>query len=309
MNLPRLGLLKKMCSIHAPSGNESAMTQLILDYIKSDQSNWAARPEIFSGDEYQNGIVLVFGKPRTAIYAHIDSIGFMTRYQNQLTRIGSPKTESGYRLKSEGNGKKITGTLICEEEPATLKIDYPSVLDPGTDFTFDSEFRENDEFIQSCYLDNRLGVFVALETARQLTNGIVVFSCWEEHGGGYAAAVAGMLKEKYGVVQSLISDITWITEGVHHGKGVVVSIRDSGIPRRAFVNRIRSILDNGKIPYQIEVESTGGSDGNEIQKSPFLIDWCFVGAPEDLVHSPDEKVHKADVKSMLDAYSLLMKLL
>ena len=51
----------------------------------------------------------------------------------------------------------------------------------------------------------------------------------------------------------------------------------------------------------------GGSDGNALQKSDYPWDWCFVGAPEDNVHSPDEKVHKKDIQSMLDLYKKLMK--
>ena len=59
--------------------------------------------------------------------------------------------------------------------------------------------------------------------------------------------------------------------------------------------------------YQIEVESAGGSDGNQLQKSPYPFDWCFIGAPEDNVHSPDEKVHKEDIRSMVLLYKFLMK--
>ena len=61
------------------------------------------------------------------------------------------------------------------------------------------------------------------------------------------------------------------------------------------------------IPFQLEVEATGGSDGNALQKSPYPFDWCFIGAPEDHVHSPDEKVHKADIRSMTEMYKHLLK--
>jgi putative aminopeptidase FrvX len=159
----------------------------------------------------------------------------------------------------------------------------------------------------SCYLDNRLGVYIALQLASTLRNGAMVFSCWEEHGGGTAGYLAGYLYRNYNIRQALICDITWVTEGVHHGKGVAVSMRDAGIPRRVFVERIRKILSDHNVIYQLEVESAGGSDGSEIQKSPFPVDWCFVGAPEDGVHSPDEKVHTSDIESMLKAYRVLME--
>jgi putative aminopeptidase FrvX len=94
---------------------------------------------------------------------------------------------------------------------------------------------------------------------------------------------------------------------VNHGKGCAISIRDSGIPRNSFVNRIIDIVKKSKISYQLEVEDSGGSDGNELQKSNYIWDWCFIGAPEDNVHSPNEKVHKKDIKSMFKIYKKLMK--
>ena len=84
-------------------------------------------------------------------------------------------------------------------------------------------------------------------------------------------------------------------------------MRDSGIPRRSFVNKILSIAKNSKVSFQIEVENAGGSDGNGLQRSDYPWDWCFVGAPEDNVHSPDEKVHKNDIISMLNLYKKLLK--
>jgi hypothetical protein len=135
------------------------------------------------------------------------------------------------------------------------------------------------------------------------------FSCWEEHGGGSVPYITRYLWDQFRIRQALISDITWVTEGVKAGQGVAVSLRDSGLPRRLFTKRICSILSEHQVPYQIEVESAGGSDGNELQRQPYSIDWCFIGASEEFVHSPDEKVHKVDIASMIEAYTVLMKAL
>ena len=61
--------------------------------------------------------------------------------------------------------------------------------------------------------------------------------------------------------QALISDFTWVTDGVLHGEGVAISLRDKNIPRRAFVNRIVDIADESGLDYQLEVEGAGSSDG------------------------------------------------
>jgi len=179
-------------------------------------------------------------------------------------------------------------------------------IERGTDLSFVPNWRDDKEYIQCCYMDNRLGVWNALQLAETLENGVICFSTYEEHGGGTVGYLAKYMFENWGVRQALISDITWVTEGVLHGKGVALSMRDSGIPRRSWLNRIIAFAEESKIPFQLEVESAGGSDGNQLQKSPYPFDWLFIGAPEDFVHTPNEKVHKKDIESMVTMYKYLM---
>ena len=298
-------LLKKLCSIHSPSGEENRISEFIIDYIMSNMHDWKVKPIIFSGDGFQDSIILSFGTPRTAIYAHMDSIGFTVKYNNEIIKIGGPVVEEGIELVGTDSKGNIKGKIIKKDDKTF--IDFKRKIDRGTSLTFKMNYKETDNYIQSCYLDNRLGVWNALKVAENLEDGVIVFSCWEEHGGGSVGFLTNFIHSKYNINKALISDITWVTEGVKAGKGVVISLRDSGIPRRSFVNKIISLAKSHNIHYQLEVESSGGSDGNEIQKSPFPVDWCFIGAPEQNVHSPKEKVHKKDVKSMLQIYNMLMK--
>ena len=299
-------LLKTLCSIHAPSGNEGDMKNFVLSYINENKKNWKSPPQIFEGDDFQDCVVLVFGKPRTAVFAHMDNIGFTVRYGHQLVKVGAPRTESGYVL----TGKDSKGNIECllrKNEEGELSYDFVREIERGTDLSFKSIWREDDESVQSCYMDNRLGVWTALRLCETLTDGAIVFSCWEEHGGGSVPYLTRFLYENYKIKKALISDITWITDGVHPGKGVVISMRDTGLPRRSFVNQIIRLAEKSAVPFQLEVENAGGSDGTEIQKQPYPIDWVFIGAAEENVHSPDEKVNKADIKAMLQLYQYLMK--
>ena len=192
------------------------------------------------------------------------------------------------------------------ERGSTVGYNFVRAIERGTELLFERDFRETDNYVQSCYLDNRLGVWNALKLAETMTDGVLVFSCWEEHGGGAVPYLAKYIYEEWAVKQALISDITWVTEGVVHGGGVAISLRDRNIPRRAYVEKIIKIADDSNIPYQLEVEGAGSSDGRELQLSPYPFDWCFIGAPEDNVHSPDEIVHKADISSMLALYQKLL---
>ena len=139
-----------------------------------------------------------------------------------------------------------------------------------------------------------------------MENGAIVFSTYEEHGGNSVGACAKYLMNNYDVFQALICDITWVTPGVVHKGGVAISMRDSMLPRRKYLNKIISIANDSGIKYQLEVESAGGSDGSVLQKSDLPIDWCFIGAPEDNVHTPKEKVYKKDIESMIELYRVLM---
>lgn len=298
-------LLKKLCAIHSPSGDEKEISKFIIDYIKKNMSTWKKEPVLYYGDGFQDCIVLCFGNPKTAIFAHMDSIGFTVKYKNEIIKIGGPVTDKNIVLVGYDSKGSIEGKLIKKNKK--LYIDFKRQIDRGTNLTFKPNFRETKNYVQSRYLDNRLGVWNALKVSETLENGVVIFSSWEEHGGGSVGYLTNFIYNKFKITKALISDITWVTEGVLAGKGVVISLRDSGIPRRAFVNKIINIALKSKIPYQLEVESSGGSDGNEIQKSPYPIDWCFIGAPEQNVHSPNEKVHKNDIDAMVSLYRVLMK--
>lgn len=299
-------LLKQLCEIHAPSGEEHTLKEFLLQYIQKEKKKWKVQPEIIEGEHFQDCFLLKFGKPRTAIFAHMDSIGFTVRYFNQLLPIGSPDAEMGARLV----GRDSKGLIDCElefdkENHAFYR--FGRTIDRGTSLTYKINYRDTRSYIQTAYLDNRLGIFNALMVASKLTDGVIAFSGWEEHGGGAVPYLAKYMYEHWGVRQALISDITWVSDGVEPGKGVVISMRDRNIPRKKFVQKIIHIAQKHKLDFQLEVEGMGSSDGRELQVSPYPFDWCFVGAPEQNPHTPDEKVHKHDIKSMIALYERLMK--
>ena len=302
-------LLQKLCSIHSPSGNESNIRNFLLEYINDNIYDFKVKPIVVTED-IQDCIILKFGKPKTAIFSHIDSIGFTVRYGKELIKIGGPKTNDGIKLVGkDSKGEILTEIYNYEDDNGANHIEYlfDREIERATELTFKPNWREDENFVQCCYMDNRLGVWNALKVAKTLENGVICFSTYEEVGGGSVGFLGKYIYEEWGVKQALISDITWVTEGVKHGKGVAISRRDSGLPRRSYVDRIIKLANESNVPFQIEVESSGGSDGNQLQKSPYPFDWCFIGAPEDFVHSPDEKVHKKDIKSMVELYSYLMK--
>ena len=298
-------LLESLIEIASPTGEEYKMKDFLLDYVKKEQKNWLHTPQILEGEGLQDCLILVFGQPSTAVYVHIDTVGFTARYENQLLSIGSPE----YTKNDSLVGCDNLGDILCQAETdkhGRLFYKFGRGIERGTSLTYQPKFSEQETLISSPYLDNRLGIFVALELAKELSNGALVFSCGEEHGGGYAGFLARNLYESYNIKQALIADVTWDTDGVHRGNGVVISMRDAFIPRRKFVDAIIRIAETSGVAYQLEVEGAGGSDGSEIQKLPYPIDWCFIGAPVTNPHTAREAIYKSDVTQMIALYKVLL---
>jgi putative aminopeptidase FrvX len=309
MELSNSELLQELIQVQGLASDESRIKSFVKEYVLKHSSKWKSKPHVIDGLGFQDALILVFGNPRTAVYAHMDTIGYSVGYDNELIRVGGPKNIDGTILVgSDSNGEVEGELMIFDNEYNQQRIQLMSdrTIDRGTMLSFKPNFKETKEYIQSPYMDNRLGVYVALQLAETMENGAIVFSTYEEHGGNSVGACAKYLMNNYDVFQALICDITWVTHGVVHKGGVAVSMRDSMLPRRKYLNKIISIANESGIKYQLEVESAGGSDGSVLQKSDLPIDWCFIGAPEDNVHTPQEKVYKKDIESMIELYKVLV---
>ena len=92
-------LLKTLCSVHAPSSDESRMTKFLVEYIEKNRFSWRHKPHLIYGEDFQDCVMMVWGTPpRTAMIAHIDSVGYMVGYDKQLVPVGSPRCDDGTDL-------------------------------------------------------------------------------------------------------------------------------------------------------------------------------------------------------------------
>ena len=294
-------LLRKLLVVKSPSGEEAEMKKTIKELIGSDLLNtW----EIIEGSEIQDCLILRKGEPKVAFIAHMDTIGFTARYENQLVPIGSPEV---------GNSPVITGSdslghiqcKVTQQYDGRLYHNFGRPIDRGTSLVFKPEITETAQTIQAPYLDDRVGIFLLLKLAQEINDGFLVFSCWEESGGGSVSYLARIMYEIHHINQVVVADVTWVTDGIFPGKGAVISLRDRNLPRKSFVDRIRLLIDSKGIEHQLEVEGEGSSDGGELQRSPYPINWVFIGPPVENTHSSHEKVHKKDIISSFNIYRTL----
>ncbi len=309
-------LLRTLCAIPSTAGDESKMRDFLTAYFAKNAKDFEVVPQVFAGTGFQDNVIAVFGEPHTAIFAHTDTVGFAVGYKKELVKIGNPKAKSGAKLVGIDSKGEVSATLEVKEPKKTKKgrtsapqFTYHAkrTIDPGTAMTYAPDYSETPNYVKSSYLDNRLGVYNALQQAHTMKNGALVFSTYEEHGGGGAQFCGKFLQDSFAIQQALISDVTLLSDSMKHKKGVAISMRDRGIPRQAFVRRIIELAQEHEIPYQLEVEKAGGSDGSSLQESSYAWDWCFIGPPEDNYHQPGEKVHKDDIRAMVLLYRVLLE--
>src|SRR5687768_1251715 len=94
-------LLRKLTTIPAPSGHEDLMRDFLMSWFEENKNRFRARPVIHAGDDMQSCLAVSFGKPRTAVFAHMDTVAFMVKYGSELIEIGNPEPTSGDVLVGE----------------------------------------------------------------------------------------------------------------------------------------------------------------------------------------------------------------
>jgi len=300
-----IALLEKLCKVFSPCGAETEMKNFLLAHIAQNSQRWLVRPQIIADESMLDCIGLVFGKPRLAIFAHMDTIGFMVRYQNQLVPVGSPSIDTDTVLTGT-DGKGIIETGIRVDENHRVYYTFPRSIETGTYLAFKPDFQQNGNLLQSPFLDNRIGLWNVLHLLPTMRDGLIFFTCGEENGGGSAGYLTKLMFEKYHVQNALIADVTWASDGIFPGEGVVISLKDHYIPRRSYIRHIIGIATRMGIRFQLEVEDEGSSDGGELQRSPYPISWCFIGPAGYKIHSPREKINMRDVKEMNKLYQALL---
>jgi len=302
-------LLLELLTLPGASGDEGHVAAFLEGYIGESVPGAQMR-------RVQDNLLVIRGAPKTAIFAHTDTIGFTLGYDNRLLPLGSPHpadrdslrctapaTLSGrIRLPREGGRpNRKRGDKAGAGGPRLARVEGGEA-EPGTRWIYAAppEVNEKKGTITSPYLDNRAGVWAAVRALTRCENVAVAFTTGEEQSGHGARVCADLLHREHGITQALIADITWDTEDTPIGEGVVVSMRDAFSPRQSFLDLVLSLARDSGIPHQRELQDAGSSDGGHILRSGVPMDWVFIGAPEKRPHTAREQASLADLAAMAD---------
>ena len=285
-----LDLLWELLGHDSPAGDEGALADWLEDWLAREVPDAAA-------ERLGDSLVVTRGaKPSVAVFAHLDTTGWTLGYDKRLIRIGGPDGEPGDRVRPAGQPE--TGNTLARRADGSWKVRGKTTAAPGSRWVYAAVPAFSGGRITAPYLDNRAGPWAALHALKSCSEIAAAFTVQEETGGSGALVCARHLFGTHGITKALITDLTWHTKHIKCGLGVAVSLRDSSLPRRRYLDRVLALAETSGLPFQREIEAHGGSDGGGIDRSGVPMDWVFIGAPEKDPHTACERVEITDLQSM-----------
>ncbi len=329
--------LKEIVATPGTSGFETKIRNLIIENIKDIVD------EIII-DNMGNVIAIRKGKEdkKVMIGAHMDEIGFIVNYIDdegfiRFYPLGGfdPKTLTAQRVIVHGKkdfmgvmGTKPIHLMKADERKKGLELtdffidvglpkdEIKDLIPIGSPITREREIIEMGHCINGKSLDNRISVFVLIETLHNIKNKelpydlFAVFTAQEEVGIRGAQVSSLSIEPDFGF--GLDTTIAFDTPGAKPqekvtelGKGCAIKIMDSSaIADYRMVAYLKSIADKHKIPWQPELLPAGGTDTANIQRmNPGGAIAGAISIPTRYIHSSIESVHKNDVAAAINLLS------
>lgn len=320
-------LLKKLLETFGPSGNEENIREVIREEVKDYVDE-------IKVDALGNLIAIKKGKGKKIMVAsHMDEIGIMVSSIDEngflrFTNIGgvSPFT-SLYQRVFFANGtlgvvgmekldemKDLTLSKMFIDIGANSKEEAMKKINIGDVACFYTPFVQNDDYIMSKALDDRIGCYVSIEALKALKDCpnevYFVFTVQEEVGLRGAKTAAYGIDPDMGIAL----DVTGTgdtpkcrTMEVKMGKGAAIKVKDNSVLAHPQVkNLMIETAKENNIAYQLEILEFGGTDSGAIHLTRSGVPSGVISLPCRYVHSPSEMVSVKDVEG---AVELLTKIL
>ncbi len=329
-----LQLLEDVCQSPGAPGYEQKIRALIIDKV-------TPLVDEVQTDNMGNIYAIKKGKAdkKVMIGAHMDEIGFIVTHidDNGFIRFHTlggfdPKTLTAQRVIIHGK-EDVIGVMAAKpihvmspeernKNPKTKdffidtglpKEEVDKLIKVGDPITRERSFITMGECVNSKSLDNRLAVFILLETLRILKDKEVpydiygVFTVQEEVGIRGANVSALRINPDFGF--GLDTTIAYDLPGAapHEkitslGEGAAIKIMDaSTICDYRMVEYMKQTADNHEIKWQPEILTAGGTDTAGIQR--MTEGGSIAGAvsiPTRHLHQVIEMANQNDIQSSID---------
>jgi endoglucanase len=181
-----------------------------------------------------------------------------------------------------------------------------SEIEIGDMVTLDRDMYAAEDRIVSRALDDRLGLYVMIESIRALgdtASTIVAVATTQEEVGSRGAVVAGYDIDPDICVAldlTVANDIPGASpeeEVTRLGAGPAIKVMDTTqISHRGIVRQVRDIARDLGIPLQLEVLNQGGTDASLIQRLRAGVSVITLSIPARYIHTVNETVAISDVE-------------
>lgn len=330
-------LLKKLVQSSGVPGREEKIRALIKEEFKeiTDEVNVDTLGNVI-GLKKGNGREGNYGSAKKIMLAaHMDEIGFMVRHIDKngflrLQPLGGFDARSLVAQRVVVHGREeLVGNLLpstkpphmLTEEEAKKKLEVKDFfVDLGLDgdsvkelvrigdpVTLKQEFQRIGKTYSSKSMDNRVGVYVMIEAIKQLEHHemdvYLVATSQEEVGLRGAKTSAYGINPDISITldTTIANDIPGSKEEesvTKLGEGAAIKIMDSAsISNYKVVEALRSLAEDKKISYQMEILARGGTDAGAIQQNKSGIPTAAISIPARYVHTVNEMVHENDINA------------
>ncbi|MBT6438908.1 MAG: M42 family metallopeptidase [Flavobacteriales bacterium] len=327
-----VNLLKEICEVAGTSGFEQRIREVVLREV-------TPLVDEVSIDNMGNVVAVKNGKgdKRVMIGAHMDEIGFIVTHIDdtgfvRFHTLGGfdPKTLTAQRVVVHGTedligvmGSKPIHVMSPEEKtkmPKTTdyfidlgmpKEEVEKIVSVGNPITRQRELIEMGNCVNCKSIDNRVSVFILIETLRLLNNVPYdvygVFTVQEEVGirGANAATLAVKPDFGFGIDTTIAYDVPGASPQemvTRLGEGTGIKIMDSStICDYRMVDYMKKTADKNKIKWQPEILPAGGTDTSGIQRmTPGGSIAGAISIPTRHIHQMIEMADKDDIQASID---------
>jgi putative aminopeptidase FrvX len=335
-------LLTRLTETPGISGREEQVRELVAEQLSDITAET-------SFDAMGNLIGHIPGKgPRVALIAHMDEIGFMvskieTEGFIRVMPVGGVDQQVFWAQKVIVHGRRdlpgVTGSVpphllkkaegrenkkapSIEEGFIDLGLPAETILNLvkiGDPVTFATRSWENEASFFAKALDDRVGLFVMLESVRQTEkidcDLFLIASTQEEYGlrGAGPAVYAVAPQIAIALEGTVASDTPNLnlpsnTVATTQGKGPEIRLTDKRmISNRQLVDFLAQVAEESDLPHQVVVKNTGTTDAAVGQVSAAGMKACAVSVPTRYIHGPIGIARKTDISHSVALVSEFLK--
>jgi len=337
-----LKLLKELSEAHGAPGFEGNIRKIVRRELKSYADE-------ITVDNMGNLFVLKKGtgksKKRVMAAAHMDEIGFMVNHIDEqgfirFAPLGGfdPKTLASQRVIIHATKGPVMGVmggkaihLMKPEERKRMpalsdyfidtgltKKEVDKLIEVGDWITRDRHMIEMGECVNGKSFDNRMLVFVLIETFKRLKkvpyDFYATFTTQEEVGLRGARVAVHSVQPDFGICLdvTLANDIPGVPghEQINKlGEGTSIDVMNAAsIADARMVKYLKNLAKKNKIDYQTEALPAGGTDAAAMQM--MTSQGCIVGGisvPLRNMHQEVEMCHRADIIGTIDLVQLAVE--